>query len=174
VISALKTAARIGTVDVADEIIEVYRRFAPEETDTGDPVAMASAADARTEVRAMVCATAGVLFAKWSEQARLPGVDAAAAKLIDLLIEAIVKEQDENLKAEAAVALGNLYHRRYDRRKPVMTLIVVLGVERVGAGVKSAAHDSLQVLTDKSFGMEEVDRWERWFKENKNTLAPGR
>jgi hypothetical protein len=75
------------------------------------------------------------------------------------------------VREAAALALGNMYSRKYDKTGAVAALIAMLAEEGVEIAVKRAALDSLEVLTGRAFGMD-AERWKEWFGSHKDRLRP--
>ena len=121
---------------------------------------------------AQVCASAGELFDTWGQQRSLGASAQAASLLSELLTTAMIKDESDLVRKEAIVALGNLYNKRYDRRKPVAALIALLGTLQ-GDDMKNMVAESIEMLTGRSFGVD-ADRWERWFGANQRKLSPSR
>jgi HEAT repeat protein len=163
VIAALKAVGFVGSPASSSAMIDAFRRFAPS-TD---------GADEGSKVRSQVCVTAGELFELWSSRRGLSTILPSAQSLVDLLSEAIINGKNLDVRKEAAIALGNLYDRRYDRQKAVATLVAVIGTPKIEEDLKKAAIDSLEVLTGRSFGMD-AERYERWYRKNESSLRPGR
>jgi HEAT repeat protein len=168
VVAALVAISYMGTEKAAEGIESAYERF----KDKPDLGAKA------TEVRTEVCATAGSLFDYWSQLSRLkegrkPLPTRAPKTLTELLSKILMEDPEAGVKREAAVSLGNLYDRGYDKREAVKILIVVVGHEEMGEEIKRAALKSLEVLTGKNFGYD-VEKWEAWYIKYKQKLAPKR
>lgn len=162
VIAALRAASRIGSPKVAAVLPEVYKRFGPDE---------AAAEMDLSQVRLQVMETAGDLFALWGRKDRRTQVPrGTVSTLVNLLAATITKGQGAAQK-EAAVALGNLYSRKYDRSTAVAVLTAALSSEAVPDDIRKAAVESLEVITGRAFGLD-AERWEKWFRSNRVKLRP--
>ena len=161
VIAALKAIGFAGTSKCANALIKTYTRFITKETDQ---------TTVGNDVRAQVCASAGELFDSWGQQRSLGTTKQAAVLLSELLTTAMIKDDSDLVRKEAIVALGNLYNKRYDRRKPVAALIALLGASQ-SDDLKEMVAESIEMLTGRSFGAD-VDRWERWYGANERKLSP--
>jgi hypothetical protein len=162
VVAALRALGFAGSPDSASAMVATYERFSK-------PLE-GKEREAET-VRAQVCATVGEFFDAWGRQHGLGKAQRAAGLLSELLTKAMMEDQSQMVKKEAIVSLGNLYDRKYDRRKPAAALIALLGVEDTADDLKSMAAESLEVLSGRSFGSD-ADRWEAWFLKNQHKLAP--
>ncbi|MHC4502975.1 MAG: HEAT repeat domain-containing protein [Planctomycetota bacterium] len=159
--SALGAIGAVASPKAARPVAELYRRFNPKgEVERGG--------DAGSEVRAEACATAGELLEFWGRKRDVHGSVGAARMLTDLLVSALTSDTSDLVRQEAAIALGSLYDRRYDKAKAIAALVVVVGAEDVSENVKNAALDSLKILSCRGF--ETPDRWARWFEENAGRL----
>ncbi len=157
--AALYAVGLVGSVKSATAMVGTYGRFG------------AGEAGGAGAVRIQICTTAGTLFAYWGRKKQIIRARSAAATLTELLGKILQEDISSRVKREAAVSLGYLYDKGYDKREAVKILIVVLGHDEMGEGIKSAALDSLEVLTRKSFG-HDTKRWEDWYKKNARKLAP--
>jgi hypothetical protein len=163
---AIQAVGLMGTPGAAKALGDVYKRFGPPKD--------ATATDEGADVRAQVCVTIGDIFDVWAKKGPAGAASAGSVRsLVDVLANALIHDQNDRVKIEAAISLGNLYDRRYDRTKAVEVLIAVLGAKNVGQELKKRTAESLQLITGRLFG-DDVDRWERWYKENKHTLGAGR
>lgn len=162
VISALKAATRAASVQAANALPKVYERFLPDK----------SGEDTGVEVRVQVCGSCGEILEAWARRTDFGSVARTADALLELLVRAVVEDKSDMVRKEAIFALGNAYDKRYDRRKPVATLIAIL-LSPGADDLKNACLESLEVLTGRSF--KEPSRWESWLKANENKLrASGR
>ena len=167
VMAALVAISYMGTEAAAGGIESAYERF-KDKPDMGLKA---------VEVRTEVCATAGSLFDYWSQLSRLKkgrkALPTRAPKtLTELLSKILMEDPEAGVKREAAISLGNLYDKGYDKREAVKVLIVVVGHEEMGEEIKRAALNSLEVLTGKNVGLD-LEKWEDWYNKNKQKkLAP--
>lgn len=88
-------------------------------------------------------------------------------KLSEMLVEALMKDNSNLVRKEAAYALGNMTSEKFDRRKPVAALIKV--VNDPDQSVAKAVLDSLKFLTVQDFG-KDTKAWQRWYQANKRDL----
>lgn len=162
VVAALKATSRAASVQAAAALPKVYERFLPQK----------EGEDAGAEVRAQACGSCGEILEVWTKKADFGVVSRSAEALLELLTRAVLEDRSDSVRKEAIFALGNAYDRRYDRRKAVASLIAIL-LGNSSDDLKSAARESLEVLTGRSF--TEPSQWESWFKANENKLrASGR
>lgn len=158
VLAALKAASRVGSSKVAAVLPEVWKRFDASKEDS-------------SKIYLQVCETSAELFAFWGKKGSRATPPAGTVKaLVDLLAVAI-KEGQSEVQKEAAVALGELYSRKFDRNKAVVTLIAFLATEGMDEGVKTEAANSLEIITGRSYG-DNAKRWEKWYYKNKSKLRP--
>ncbi len=158
VIAALKAASLVGSSKVGSVLPEVWKRFE-------------AGKESSSEIYLQVCETSAELFAFWGRKDSRAAVPAGVVRaLVDLLAGAI-KGGQSDVQKEAVVALGNLYSKKYDRNKAVVTLIAFLATEGMDEGVKAEAAESLEVITGRSFGLK-AKRWEKWYYSNKSKLRP--
>jgi hypothetical protein len=89
-------------------------------------------------------------------------------KLIEKLVEALIRDNSSLVRKEAAYALSNMTSEKFDRRKPVASLIEV--VADPDESVAKTALDSLKFLTIQDFG-KDTKAWQRWYQANKRELV---
>jgi len=157
--SALKALALSGSVKAATAFPPVYDRFLPAREGGADA--------ARARVRSMVCAMVGELFLKWAGDPNVPGT--TARPLVDMLGKAIM-DADRDVVSQAAVALGNLYDKKYDRRKAALFLLALMSAKGVDESVRAFAVGSLEIITGRALGLD-VQAWEDWVRDNASLLA---
>ncbi len=88
-------------------------------------------------------------------------------KLIKKLVEALMKDNSNLVRKEAAYALSNMTSKKFDRRKPVVALINV--VNDPDESVAKTVLDSLKFLTIQDFG-KDTKAWQRWYQANQHNL----
>jgi HEAT repeat protein len=88
-------------------------------------------------------------------------------KLIENLVETLIKDNSNLVRKEAAYAMSNMTSEKFDRRKPVAALINV--VNDPDESVAKAALDSLKFLTVQDFG-KDAKAWQRWYQANQRDL----
>jgi hypothetical protein len=163
-IEVLKAATLVGEPSVVGGLVACYGRF--------DPKLSEGKAGSDT-IRMQVCVAAGEFLEGWARSKGVEGASAAAQRLSDLLVNAVISDGSDAVKKQAVYSLGNLYDPMYDRRKPVQVLIARLGQEGTAEDLRMTIIDSLEALTNTSFKAD-YKRWERWEAENRRSLAPRR
>lgn len=120
-------------------------------------------------LRAAACASAGEFFGPLAERKDFTRYRPNLNKLSEMLVGAILNDQESSVAREAAFSLGNMYSKKYDRRDPAAALIETL--DDKDASVADAALDSLKFITGEDFGKDQ-DAWRDWFKKNQAFLMP--
>ncbi len=119
-------------------------------------------------IRSATCAATGDFIALPSKyEGYLVRYRTNFEKLIEKLVETLMKDNSSLVRKEAAYALSNMTSKKFDRRKPVAALIKVVAdpVESVA----KAALDSLKFLTIQDFG-NDIETWQRWYQANQRNL----
>jgi hypothetical protein len=158
VASAARALALMGSTQAAAAFAAAFDRFGRAK----------SGVDGGASVRTTLCAMAGELFATWAEDPRIPGT--TVVPLVDMLGKGLV-DADREVALLAVIALGNLYHPKYDRTLATQYLIAALGAKGMPEPVRAFAEDGLEVITGRALGSD-ADAWEEWFEVNKATLRP--
>jgi HEAT repeat protein len=89
-------------------------------------------------------------------------------KLTEWLVEALMNDNSNLVRKEAAYALSNMTSEKFDRRKPVAALIEV--VNDPDESVAKTVLDSLKFITVQDFG-NDTKAWQRWYQANKRDLV---
>ena len=165
VLEAVRVVGLTGSSDAAAALVKVYARF--RKTATGGE-------GGNIPVRSQVCITAGDMFEMWSAKSTAAGGVGAAKPLVDLLVGVLVEDPSDDVRKEAAHALGYLYDDRYDKVNAVQALIAVLSAARTTDALVEVAADSLEVLTNSSSPGKDAARWAEWFDRHKRELGPRR
>jgi HEAT repeat protein len=119
-------------------------------------------------IRSSACAAAGdyiTLLGK--HQGYLVRYRTNFEKLIERLVEALMRDNSNLVRKEAAYALGNMTGKKFDRRKPVAALIEM--VNDPDESVAKTALDSLKFITQQDFG-KDAKAWQRWYQANQRDL----
>lgn len=156
VVMAVRAVGLIGERGSADPLEEAYDRFKEKQGE---------------DVRWHACQSAGEIFPLWARRGDFRSYVGEASRLSRFLINALLSDSSEKVREAAAIALGNMYSRKYDKTDAVAALIAMLAEEGVEATVKKAALDSLEVLTGRALGMD-AERWKDWFRSHKDRLRP--
>ncbi len=182
---AVKNGSRINIADTLDRIIkrntDSHVTFAAVNAigRTGDPNLMRlllkvfdkykDNGDAESIViRSAACAAAGDFIALLDKHYDYyVRYRSNFEKLIEKLVETLMKDNSNLVRKEAAYALSNMTSKKFDRRKPVAALIKV--VNDPDESVAKAALDSLKFLTVQDFG-KDTKAWQRWYQANQRDL----
>jgi len=127
----------------------------------------------KTEVEAVAlrraaCSSAGEFFGPFGKR-DVSQYKTDMTKLSEMCVTALTSDKDLSVCKEAANALGNMYSKRYDRRRPVAALIETLADK--DSGVSDTALDSLKFMTGEDLG-KDLDAWRAWYKKNESKLKP--
>jgi hypothetical protein len=119
-------------------------------------------------LRRAACSSAGEFFGPFGNK-DISQYKTDLTKLSEMCVVALTSDKDGAVCKEAAYALGNMYSKRYDRRRPVAALIEALGDK--DTTVVDTAYDSLKFITGEDFG-KELEAWREWYKKNDGKLKP--
>ncbi len=183
---AIKNGSQVNIADTLDRIIkrnsDSQVTFAAVEAigRTGDPNLMTmllkvfdkykdNKGSEGIMIRSAACAAAGdyiTLLGK--HQGYLVRYRTNIDKLIKRLVEALMNDNSNLVRKEAAYALGNMTSEKFDRRKPVAALIEV--VDDPDDPVAKTVLDSLKFITQQDFG-KDTKAWRRWYQANQRDLV---
>ncbi len=155
--AAVEAIGRTGDPNLMRLLLKVFDRY----KDNGDAESIT--------IRSSACAAAGdyiTLLGK--HQGYLVRYRTNIDKLIKRLVEALMNDNSNFVRKEAAYALGNMTGEKFDRRKPVAALIEV--VNDPNESVAKTALDSLKFITQQDFD-KDTKAWQRWYQANQRNLA---
>jgi len=121
-------------------------------------------------IRSTACAAATDFFALFAKnEGYLIRYKSDFEKLSSMLLGALLRDESNLVRKEAAHAFGNLTSRKVDRRKPVAALIDTVSTTD-DEFITEASLESLSFLTHQDFG-KDIEAWHKWFNANQGYLA---
>lgn len=122
------------------------------------------------EIRVAVCSAAGDFISLIAGSGGyLNRYKSDLNKLVEVLVSVVMYDENNSVRKEAAYALGNLFSKKLDRKKPVLTLINAIADPDLS--MSKIAINSLTFLTQQDFGSD-LKTWQKWYRENKSKLGP--